>query len=331
LIQNLTNFKVRRSSKTIVTMPSFKERIFSIVCISVVMILLLPRGNRRLKTTQADIDWLLKTATEQNKDIPIKKVDPDPEWKPLMHTFWEPIGETSPGDDAMLDLWKDEWGKLGFTTRIITLADAERHPYFEEMKKVVEEEFPDDVYNQYCFYRYLAMAACEGGWMSDFDTLPTNFPIKDRYYMPNKGGFTSFQSHVPSLISAKAGEWTRIGELLTEAIARTDKWINSDMYVLLTLKEDQENNVTDHKIDFRSPSWNVKAKFQYMSAHEINCRDMAIGRAIHFSHSALAGMYKNGLFPVKAEWPLKDGRRAQAAKIFMDEWRDQCGGSTLSD
>lgn len=165
----------------------------------------------------------------------------------------------------------------------------------------------------------------------DFDTLPTNFPLKEVFDIPNEGRFTSFQSHVPALISAKAGEWTRVAKLLTEAIGRTERYINSDMYTLLTLKEEQENEVTDHHIDFRSPSWNVKAKFQYMSPHEINCRDMAIGRAIHFSHSALAGMYNNGLFPVEAEWPLKDGRRAQAAKIFMDEWREQCGGSTVSE
>lgn len=301
-----------------------RKRNTALICLLSAIILLLPFDLPRKLTTQADIDWLITTAADNNYEFNVKF---EPRHKPRMKTFWEPIGETSPGDEAMLQLWKDEWKLAGFHPMVITLADAERHPLFEEMKEMVEAEFKDDPYNRYCFYRYLAMAATEGGWMSDYDTLPTNFPLKDGYKLPNKGKFTSFQAHVPSLISAKPGEWTRIAMLLVDAIPRTKNKVKSDMYSLLTLREEQDDG-QKHGIVFLPPSWNVKAKFQYLAPHKIDCRDMAIGRAIHFSHSAVDGMYRKGVASVDTKDPFKDGYRAEAARAFMEEWRDQCGGST---
>ena len=112
--------------------------------------------------------------------------------RPLMHTFYSPLNDSE--HDSMIDLWKQEWELAGFDTRILTLDDAKAHPYFETMKEAVEKAFPIDTYNQFCFYRYLAMATV-GGFQSDFDTFPMHFPIKDALpdTLINNGQFTSFE------------------------------------------------------------------------------------------------------------------------------------------
>lgn len=112
--------------------------------------------------------------------------------RPLMHTFYSPLSNDD--RDGMIDLWKQEWELAGFDTKILTLDDAKAHPYFETMKEAVEKAFPIDTYNQYCFYRYLAMAT-EGGFQSDFDTFPMHFPIEDALpdTLINNGQFTSFE------------------------------------------------------------------------------------------------------------------------------------------
>ena len=91
--------------------------------------------------------------------------------RPVMHTFYEKV---SVGKDDLLEVWKEELTNAGFEARVLTLKDAERHPYFKEMKSIVAPYFGNE-YDAMCFYRWLAMAASGGGWMSDYDTFPTNF------------------------------------------------------------------------------------------------------------------------------------------------------------
>lgn len=118
---------------------------------------------------------------------------------------------------------------------------------------------------------------------------------------------------------------------MIDAIPRTkESYLVSDMYTLLVLREEQEDQTRDHNIDFKEPWRNVKAKVQYKSPRVINCRDMKIGRAIHFSPLALKRVIDN-FFPLEAEWPLSHGKRATAEKFFMDKWREQCGGPSIME
>lgn len=265
-------------------------------------------------STQEDVDLLMNEASG-----------------PVMHTFFSPIGRNKNVQDPMLEEWKDQWSKAGFSTKVLTLKDAAKHPYYHQMSREVEKVFPNDIYNQFCFYRYLAMAASGGGWMSDYDTFPTNFPLKEGKDLPNGGKFTSYQSHVPSLIAASAEEWERVAKLLVEAIPRIENNVKSDMYALLTLKKEQNEEKEDYNIDFMLPSWNVKSWLMYLEPEKVHCVEMGIGRAIHFSHYAMATAYKKtpSEFPVEAPWPLHSMHRAAAARAFMEQWRDQCGGSNV--
>lgn len=168
--------------------------------------------------------------------------------------------------------------------------------------------------------------------MSDYDTFPTNFPLKEGKDLPNGGNFTSYQAHVPSLIAASAEEWERVGKLLVEAIPRMiEHNIKSDMHALDTLKNEQLEEKEDYNIDFKMPPYNVKGWLLYLEPGKVNCREMGIGRAIHFSHHAMATAYKKtpSEFPVEAPWPLHSIHRAAAARAFMEQWREQCGGSNV--
>ncbi len=272
--------------------------------------LLFPRG----LTNQEDIDNLLIGAggnVTQYKE----------NQKPVIHTFFEPFRSTE--NDPMIDTWKEEWEKSGWKTKVLTLDDAKKHPNFEAMEKVVTEVFPTDIYNQLCFYRYLAMAMNGGGWMSDYDTFPTNFPMEEGNTMPNEGQFTSFQAHVPALISASADEWSRIASLMIERLPNADADFKSDMYVLKEIGEDEANGII-----FLRPCYNVHFMIPYKEKGIIDCDQMKVGRAVHISHYSEALLKETDTYPVEAMENIpNENRRSSLASMFLDAWREQCGGS----
>ena len=129
------------------------------------------------------------------------------------------------------------------------------------------------------------MAASGGGWMSDHDTFPTNFPINEGSDLPNEGKFVSFQSHVPALMSGTAEEWDRVSKLIIDAIPRivdlpgVDKNIVTDMHAFYVLH--LENNDSISFVPFHEE---VQDGYLYNSPHEVNCAQMVIGRVVHLSH-----------------------------------------------
>jgi len=249
--------------------------------------------------------------------------------RPIMHTFYEKVNT---GEDDLLEAWKEEWDMAGFKTVVLNLEDAKKHPYFEEMEKVVEDLFFHG-YNKMCFYRWLAMAASGGGWISDYDTFPTNFPMDESKTLPNGGNFTSFERHVPSLMVGSADEWLRVTKLLLAAIPKIPQKEKTDMLAFLVIREEGT-----HNIDFRRPvTMNMAKGFPYKKARtadspmEVDCRLMSLGKAIHFAHSYSRDSYKEGKFPlnVTSFEEATFHHRGQAARIFMSDWRKQCGGSNV--
>ena len=239
--------------------------------------------------------------------------------RPVMHTFYTKVKD---GEDALLDVWATEWEKAGFDTKVLTLQDAKKHRYYKKMKKVIEPLFGEK-YNALCFYRWLAMVQEGGGWMSDYDTFPTNFPIHEGNQLPNGGRFTSFQGHVPALMSGNKNEWLRVTRLLIEAIPKAEDELGlpSDMHAFYILRSEG-----GHGIQFGKPERNVPSGFLYKKPGKVKCKKMKDGRAIHFSHYRTHQAYLNGLFPIdlpRDSDPSKD-YRAQGTSIFMDHWREQC-------
>jgi hypothetical protein len=242
--------------------------------------------------------------------------------RPVMHTFYE---MSDAGEEDLLELWKEAWDKAGWDTVVLGLEDAQKHPYYDEMFSVIDPLW-DMTYNGLCYYRWLAMAASGGGWMSDYDLFPTNFP-KDEGFMenlPNGGHFTSFYRHVPSLMSGRDDEWMRVTKLLIEALKedRVENAFKSDMFTFQQLYEEDS-----HNIQFDVPEYNLNKGFLYMKTEEVDCRQMDASHAVHFSHYQSLLAYETSTFPYK----LRKGenlflKRGPAVKIFLADWEEQCIG-----
>lgn len=244
--------------------------------------------------------------------------------KPVMHTFQHKKGSSE--DIDLVQLWKEEWTRAGFDTRILTLADAKKHPYFKEMRKIIRPLFGDSI-NAMMFYRWLAMASTGGGWLAQSDIFPTNFPIKEGFLdnLPRNGKLSSWQSN--ALLSGSAKEWTRVSRLLMDTFARANG-VEIEALVLQTLQEEDSTNST---VQFLSKS-NVQVGLIYQSRRKVDCEKMGAGRAVHMAHPYMETAFNNKLFPIEIIGPGPAiNYRADAIRIFMEDWRYQCGGSNVLD
>jgi len=117
----------------------------------------------------------------------------DPQRRPIMHTFFEPISKkhkrwstrnqgsgmsTPEAHKQLLDAWENAWEEAGWTTRILTLEDAMAYPKYEEIRESLEKGIFGE-YDILCFLRWFAMVSVGGGWMSDYDVFPLaeNIPL----------------------------------------------------------------------------------------------------------------------------------------------------------
>ena len=156
--------------------------------------------------------------------------------------------------------------------------------------------------------------------------------MKEATDLPNNGNFTSFQSHVPCLLSGSADEWIRVTKELVDAIPRiNDKApVKSDMYALLQLRGEK-----NHSIHFLDPDANVARGYLYVKSNtsqgdewKVACEEMKSTRAAHLSHHATHLALEQGSLPIEGKRNAMY-RRGEAAKAFMKQWRDQCLGAKL--
>jgi len=246
--------------------------------------------------------------------------------RPIMHTFYHSI-DSEAGMEYALRLWREEWERKGFDTKILNLEDAKKHPDFEEIEKIMIPLHGSTGYNAICFYRWFAMVVSGGGWMSDHDTFPTNFPVNEGIDLPNGGKFTSFQAHIPALMSGTAAEWNRVARLVIDAIPRVaEDVVTSDMHAFNVLRKEDSADVI-----FMTPYINyVQEGFIYDSPRVVNCQKMSTVRAVHISHALTHQAILDGLYPLEPDEndPVGKDHRAEASKVFLDDWRNQCDEST---
>lgn len=302
-------------------------------------------SDRGLIANQADIDELIEEAkiqaekiahgdfnveikSDHNEADAVKQNVEETGKRPVMHTFFQSLEEGASAD-PLLDLWRNEWESIGFETRVLTMQDVESNPAYPAMKASAEAYFEGKdagYYNMLCLYRYLAMANVGGGYMSDYDTFPLNFPIEKYSGLVNDGKFTSFQGHVPSLISASASEWQRIAELFIKQMpVSTADW-KSDMYLLLEVGYVKENDI----ILYDQGSY-VETFLKYKERDVVDC-EKYFERFIvlHCSHLAITTNEEEDLVPTYDYSGMDEAvKRAKITEIFMDQWREQCGGNSL--
>jgi len=89
--------------------------------------------------------------------------------------------------DELLELWKKSWSDKGFEAIVLTKADAEKHPFYTEFIKKIENlhleiaEFSSKKYGLACWVRWLAYATQpeEKFYVCDYDVINHNFnPIE---------------------------------------------------------------------------------------------------------------------------------------------------------
>jgi hypothetical protein len=290
--------------------------------------------------TQIERTVLPATMTQTDPDQTFKAINTQAnsyqQFRPVIKTFFQSQSDQSEvrfPDDPILRIWKEEWEQAGFEAQVVTLADAKKHPYYDTMKAAVEKTFGTDIYHHYRFLRYLAMATTGGGWFSEYDTMPINFPIEKAITLPSNGQFTSYTAFVPALISASGEEWTRVAQLITEQLPKTKQSRPpSDMIMLKDFYEQHIDN-----IDFKEYVENyVRDPRDVIEAsNQVRCEELNKAYALHFSHSGKQHLMDTGRYPTYLEKDEEKHRhlpkyRALAIKRIMNDWREQCTHSILT-
>jgi len=216
--------------------------------------------------------------TPLNRLLQALAEDEEVEERPMIYTFFElrkdkngnPDNNGRMNHEDLIGAWKELWYEAGWSPQILTLDDARRHPDYEKYNNLLTkgtENVYEDSYDFMCFMRWLAMASHgQGGFMSDYDTFPLEItPSMGSSSMPNYGVFTSYQRHVPSLISGSATEWERMShrvlDMAVEQIERqlreggqnsngqqADEAFYSDMLALQDLHDMDETSYIQEEL-----------------------------------------------------------------------------------
>ena len=118
-------------------------------------------------------------------------------------------------------------------------------------------------------------------------------------------------------------EWNRIVKLLIEYFPQT-KGLQSDMMVWMTVRDSQEDK---HNIHYKWSPDNIAKGFIYYrdQAVNINCEAMDKMKVVHVSHRQThEAATKFHTFPLKEFKGRPEDNRAEAIKVFMNDYREQC-------
>ncbi len=123
----------------------------------------------------------------------------DNQRRPIMYTFFDALPTTNAGEsagmstkahDTMISVWQESWQQAGWQTETLTMAHAKQHPEFEIFEAKIKN-FTMSEYDKLCYYRWLAMAAVGGGWMSG-----TSMHNETLYFYVDKINLqTQFETH----------------------------------------------------------------------------------------------------------------------------------------
>jgi len=189
---------------------------------------------------------------------------------------------------------------------------------YEKFHNAFEQaDFKIGEYDRMCFYRWLAMAASGGGWMSDYDAFPVQSqPFVDAAKLPNEGKFTGFNNHVPCLVSGSAPEWDRLSAFMFNSYMghTTEFW--SDMYALLEIHQKLDGYVNINEVvsgdyiyrDEIKESGKVSEPYFLQD----KCSLVSGKRAVHFSHASCGAA------------GFCDKNRPAAVSKWIDAWQNQC-------
>lgn len=100
----------------------------------------------------------------------------------VVYTYYDDsVGAPTPG---LIQLWRESWRRNGWTPSVLSPADAIRHPAYKDLKKRIAlyPTINPRAYEDACYLRWLALATCKRGWMTDYDVINNGFaPRAPRY------------------------------------------------------------------------------------------------------------------------------------------------------
>jgi len=168
--------------------------------------------------------------------------------KRIVPTIYTYIDECiSKCDESLLNTWSDHWQGYGWNTKVLKIEDAEKHPYFEQFNKSLEDaniKLPQ----KHSFLRRLAMATVnEGGFFSENPWEIISRGNDGQFIIPNDGELTRYDSDF-SLMSGSYEEWNRVSSLLMS---------NMDTSAFKTLRNIRYKNSSF--VHFQHRSYRVKS------------------------------------------------------------------------
>mmetsp|Transcript_15937 Transcript_15937/g.29970 ORF Transcript_15937/g.29970 Transcript_15937/m.29970 type:complete len:285 (+) Transcript_15937:85-939(+) len=216
-----------------------------------------------------------------------------PAAKRVMHTFF--AAGRRPEKEALetLSAWQFNWRRAGWKTRILTEKEARHSRLYNMMSEVLANATVKQVaangkhvfgqHERTLYLRYVAMAAVGGGWMSDWDTLPTHFA--PGAVLPNNGTFTVFQGHIPSLVSGYRQEYERVSSEMMRLLQAQQGPVDNDEGPYsdrLALRDLVKNGAVRSEVDV------ILADTWPMFPKKFPCEMAAVhNRAVHFSTHAI--------------------------------------------
>lgn len=92
--------------------------------------------------------------------------------RPKMYTYFASVKALHP-EPELLQKWKRSWAKAGWDAEILTEEDARAHPQWPKLHLALRRLPSSNPtgYDAACYFRWLAVAARGGGWLSDYDVL----------------------------------------------------------------------------------------------------------------------------------------------------------------
>ena len=244
---------------------------------------------------------------------------------PIVFTFADGFPEDKIGSStAELELWKRSWAEKGWEPFVLNLLDARRHPAYPELIKIFhQQQTPLGSFYEACYLRWLAIVASGGGWMSDIDVFPLHMPPEKA--LPNNGNMTSYERHIPCLISASAMEYDRVRILLQQSLIQHKDQFWSDLFGFQQISE-QFNNVYIYGTE-AVPINKIYANIihqvpnEQQQQHSIDSMEHICPltnklRAIHFSPFAISQVIKGIQYEYK--------ERSEFIQTWISNWNQQC-------